>query len=79
MCENAIEFVADKACNSLVKDLIKIRASDSTVQIRKLVLEMVGELDPSELQTACELKDLKLVQLLFQSIEDPELTKVALT
>ncbi len=78
MCENAIEYVTEKACNSLVKDLIKIRAGDSVFQIRKLVIEMVGELDPTELQTACELKDLKLVQLLFQSIEDAELSKVAL-
>ncbi len=49
MCDNAIEFVYDKCCNSLVKDLVKIRAGDSIVQIRKLVIEMVGELDPSEL------------------------------
>jgi hypothetical protein len=65
MCENAIEYVTEKACSPLVKDLIKIRAGDSIFQIRKLVIEMVGELDPTELQTACELKDLKLVQLLF--------------
>jgi len=61
MCENAIEFVTEKACSPLVKDLIKVRVGDSIFQIRKLVIEMVGELDPTELQTACELKDLKLV------------------
>ncbi len=40
---------------------------------------MIGELEPAELQVACEIKDLKLVTLAFQSIEDPELCKVALT
>lgn len=45
MCENAINFMTEKACAPIVKDLIKIRVGDSTVQIRKLVLEMVGELD----------------------------------
>jgi hypothetical protein len=54
MCESALEFMTEKALNPIVKDLIKIRAGDSTVQIRKLVLEMVGELEPVELQTACE-------------------------
>lgn len=49
MCENAIEYVTEKACSPLVKDLIKIRAGDSIFQIRKLVIEMVGELDPTEL------------------------------
>jgi len=79
MCENAIEFIREKGCNTLVKDLIKIRAGDSTIQIRKMVLELVGELEPAELQAACEHKDLKLISLLFSSIEDGELCKVALT
>jgi hypothetical protein len=49
MCENAIEYMSEKACNPLVKDLINVRASDSIVQIRKLVIEMFGELDANEL------------------------------
>ena len=61
MCENAINLMTEKSCGPLVKDLIKIRVGDSTVQIRKLVFEIVGELDASELQSACELKDLKLI------------------
>jgi len=65
MCENAINFITEKNCAFLVKDLIKIRIGDSVVQIRKLVVEIFGELDQSELNSALELKDLKLVHILF--------------
>jgi len=65
MCENAINFITEKNCAFLVKDLIKIRIGDSVVQIRKLVVEIFGELDQAELNSALELKELKLVHILF--------------
>jgi len=31
MCENAINFITEKTCGPLVRDLIKIRIGDCTV------------------------------------------------
>ena len=63
----------------LAKELIKVRATDCMPQIRKAVLDMLTDLEPSELKIACEIKDLKLISIVAKSLEDSELNRTALT
>ena len=76
--QSAIDFTKDQA-TLIGKDLVRVRASDAISIIRKCVFEQIAELDASEFKMACEIKELKLVKLAFESISDAELGKVALT
>ena len=78
MCDEAIKFVSEEGCQLLARDLVKIRAADATIQIKKLVVEMIGELEANEIQIACEIKDFKLINLVFEGVKDPELSRIAL-
>ena len=53
MQESGLEYLS--------KELVKLRASDSLLQIRKCVVEMAADLEPNELKQACELKNVKLI------------------
>jgi hypothetical protein len=57
----AIGFVQESGLEYLSKELIKLRATDSLLQIRKCVVEMAADLEPNELKQACELKNVKLI------------------
>ena len=39
---------------------------------------MIGELEANEIQIACEIKDFKLINLVFEAVKDPELSRIAL-
>ena len=53
MQESGLEYLS--------KELVKLRASDSLLQIRKCVVEMAADLEPNELKQASELKNVKLI------------------
>jgi hypothetical protein len=48
--DEALSFVKQSGTIYLAKELVKVRASDCLSQIRKCVLEVAAELDPSELK-----------------------------
>lgn len=79
MLDAALKFVREQGTEYLAKELVKVRASDCMLQIRKSVLEMASDLESTELKIACEIKDLKLITLVAKSLEDPELNRTALS
>lgn len=63
----------------LAKELVQVRIADCLPHVRKCVIDSVADLEPNELKHACEIKFLKLVTLLGKSLEDPEVSKSAMT
>lgn len=76
--DSAQDYVSEKLIGSLVRELIKPRSTDACPLVRKCVIEQVASFEPNEIRTLCEQKDFKLVALLFQKLNDTELSKTAL-
>ncbi len=70
MLDEAISFVKQTGTTYLAKELVKVRATDCLVQIRKCILEMAADLEPFELKQACDIKDLNLIQIVGKALED---------
>lgn len=76
--QNAIDFARDQA-TVLGKEVVRVRALDFQPMIRKCVFEQLADLEGPEIKIAAEIKDLKLIKLVFEGVSDAEVSKTALT
>ena len=65
-------------CHDMIKEQLQLlslevlheRAYDPQEFIRKHVLESIGQLDATEIKAASEIQDMKLIDLVFESLRD---------